>query len=447
VRESECSLTLAFADHDDRLVRGDDATLQMSLASADTIDAPAVFVGYGLSVPEQKFDEVGGVDLKGKIAVYISGTPKGVTEPRRAQAKSTDARWSAMKQAGAIGAISVRLPGKDDIPWERSAKNRFQVAMTLADDELDDRSGMQIGVNMNAQRLDKLLAGTGHSAQELFALADSGATLPGFPLMARVRARVRYDHWPVVSQNVIALLPGSDPKLRDEYVLVTAHLDHLGVGVAVDGDSIYNGALDNASGVASILEVARALAAKKGAARPKRSIAFVCVTGEEKGLLGSHYFARRPTVPKAAIAADVNVDMVLPILPFRHAVVEGVDESDLGDIARRDAKAMHVEVIPDPDPDRNIFIRSDQFSFIREGVPGVAFDNAAAHGTPEYDTFHAWIHSRYHNVGDDLDQPLDPTAPADIIAYATRIVLDTANQPARPAWKESSFFRRFASAH
>jgi Zn-dependent M28 family amino/carboxypeptidase len=447
VREPECALTLAFADHDVPLVLGEDATLQMSIASADTIDAPAVFVGYGLSVPEQGFDEIGGVDLKGKIAVFVQGTPSGVTEPRRAQAKSSEARWGALKRAGAIGAMTIRVPGKDDIPWARSAKNRFQVAMVLADPDLDDRAGQQIGVNVNAERFDKLLAGTGHTAQELFTLADSGAKLPSFPLAARVHARVRYDQWAVESQNVVGVLPGADPKLKDEFVLVTAHLDHLGVGVPTDGDSIYNGAMDNASGVASILEVARTLAARKGAARPKRSIAFVCVTGEEKGLLGSHYFARRPTVPAAGIVADVNVDMVLPILPFRHTVVEGVDESDLGDFARAAAKEMNVEVIPDPDPDRNIFIRSDQYSFIREGVPGVAFDNAAAKGTPDYDVFKGWIHSRYHQVGDDLDQPLDPTAPAAIIDFATRIVTTAANRPARPAWKDASFFRRFASAH
>ncbi len=407
IRESECALSLVFPDHVTPLALPDDATIGMGIDAADSLDAPIEFVGYGLSVPEQGYDEIAGKDLKGKLVLYLNGTPNGVTEPRRAQAKSSEARWAPMRAAGAIGQIGVRLPGKDDIPWARAIRNRLSPAMSLADADLDDHPGMQLLVNANAKNLDKLLAGTGHTAAELFALADSGEKLPGFPLVARLKARVRYDRWDVHSQNVVAILPGADPVLKHEYVLVTAHLDHLGVGFPTDGDSIYNGAMDNASGIASILEIARDLAAKKGAARPKRSIAFVCVTGEEKGLLGSHYFARKPTVPARDMAANVNVDMVLPIVPFKKAIVFGVDESDLGDMARKEAKAMGIQVIPDPQPERNIFIRSDQFSFIREGVPAITFDN---------------------------------------IALAERITLDAADQPTRPAWKESSFFKRFAAA-
>jgi len=445
VREAECSLALVFPDHVTPLAMPDDATFGMSIDSADSLDAPAVFVGYGMSVPEQNFDEIAGKDLKGKLVVYLQGTPRGVTEPRRAQSKSTEARWSAMRAAGAIGTIGLRLPGKDDIPWARAIRNRLSPSMSLADADLDDRAGMQLSVNVNPASFDKLLAGTGHTAAELYALADSGAALPSFPLAARVKAHVKYDRWDVHSQNVVALLPGSDPALKDQYVVVTAHLDHLGVGFPTDGDSIYNGAMDNASGDASILEIARDLAARKGAARVKRSIAFVCVTGEEKGLLGSHYFARKPTIPAHAMAANVNVDMVLPIVPFKKAIVFGVDESDLGDMARKEAKAMGIQVIPDPQPERNIFIRSDQYSSIREGVPGITFDNADEKGTPAFDTLADWIKHRYHQVGDDLDQPLDPQAPADIIALAERIVVDAANQPARPAWKDASFFKRYAA--
>ena len=415
IRESECALSLVFPDHVTPLALPDDATIGMSIDSADSLDAPVEFVGYGLSVPEQGYDEIAGKDLKGKLVLYLNGTPKGVTEPRRAQAKSSEARWVPMRAAGAIGQIGVRLPGKDDIPWARAIRNRLSPAMSLADADLDDHPGMRLTVNVNAKNLDKLLAGTGHTAAELFALADSGEKLPGFPLAARLKARVRYDRWDVHSQNVVAILPGADPVLQHEYVLVTAHLDHLGVGFPTDGDSIYNGAMDNASGIASILEIARDLAAKKGAARPKRSIAFVCVTGEEKGLLGSHYFARKPTVPAR-------------------------------DMARKEAKAMGIQVIPDPQPERNIFIRSDQFSFIREGVPAITFDNADEKGTPAFDVLDQWIKHRYHQVGDDLDQPLDPQAPVDIIALAERITLDAANDPARPAWKASSFFKRFAAA-
>src|SRR5262249_27980043 len=165
------------------------------------------------------------------------------------------------------------------------------------------------------------------------------------------RAKVRFEKRTVPSQNVVALLRGRDPQLAREYVVLTGHLDHLGVGVPVAGDSIFNGAMDNASGVSTLLEVARALS--PAAKRPKRSVLFVIVTGEEKGLLGSYYWTRRPTEPIGKVAADLNVDMVLPIVPLTHMIVHGVDESTLGDEARTEAKAAGIDILPDPEPQRN----------------------------------------------------------------------------------------------
>jgi Zn-dependent M28 family amino/carboxypeptidase len=443
VREQGCAVSLVFPDHLEPLVLGEDATLQMSADLADSIEAPLEFVGYGLSVPEQDYDELAQGDLKGKIAVFIQGGPSTVTEPRRSQAQSSSERWARLKERGAVGMITIRNPHRGEGTWARSAAQRFSPAMSLADPELDERQGQRFGANFNADRAQKLFEGSGHFIAELLTLADSAAAMPVFPLVPRLRAKVAYDRATVESQNVVAILPGRDPVLKDEYVVLTAHLDHLGVGVPVAGDSIFNGAMDNASGVASLIEVARALAPM--AKRPARSILFVCVTGEEKGLLGSYYYSRRPTVPLPKIAADLNVDMVLPIVPFKHVIVEGEGESDLGDVARAQAQAAGIAVIPDPEPQRNIFIRSDQFNFIRAGVPAIAFSAGAVPGSPQDSLLHAWIRQRYHQPSDDLAQPMDLHAAGDLIRYVTRVATAGADAPARPRWKDSSFFRRYAA--
>ena len=437
------SLELVFADRIEPLVLGDDATLQMSIEQADSLDAPLVFAGYGLSVPEQGFDELKQADLAGKIAVFIQGGPRIVSEPRRSQAQFAGERWARMKEAGAIGLITIRNPRRMDGTWERGAAQRFTPGMSLADPAVDERQGQLFGASLNAAHAEKLFAGSGHRFADLLALADSEATLPIFPLVPRLRARSRFDRRLVESQNVVAVLPGRDARLKNEYVVLTAHLDHLGGGTPVAGDSIFNGAMDNASGVASLIEIARALA--PAAQRPRRSILFVCVTGEEKGLLGSYYYSRRPTVPAGAITADLNVDMVLPIVPLKHLIVHGENESDLGVLARTEAEAVGIAVVPDPEPQRNLFIRSDQFNFIRAGVPSVAFSTGAIQGSPEDSLLHAWIRNRYHEPSDDLDQPIDARAAADLIRYVTRLTARVANAPARPRWNDTSFFKRYAT--
>jgi Zn-dependent M28 family amino/carboxypeptidase len=442
VREEGCALELVFPNHVERLVLGQDVTLQMSCEAADSIAAPMVFIGYGLSVPEQGYDDLAHADLKGKIAVFIQGGPASVTEPRRSQAQYSGERWARLKGAGAIGLITIRNPHRGEGTWERSAAQRFSPAMSLADADVDERAGERFAANFNAERAQKLLDGSGHFIADLIAQADSQAALPVFPLVPRMRARVAYERTVVESQNVVALLPGKDPALEGEYVVLTAHLDHLGVGTPVDGDSVFNGAMDNASGIASLIEVARALAPR--AKRPARSVLFVCVTGEEKGLLGSYYFSRRPTVPITSVAADLNVDMVLPIIPLKRLVVHGEGESDLGDRARDDAMAAGIDVLPDPEPQRNLFIRSDQFNFIRAGVPAIAFSAAAIAGSAEDSTLHAWTRTRYHQPSDDLAQPMIPGAAGDLIRYVTRLTADIANAPARPRWKDTSFFKRYA---
>jgi Zn-dependent M28 family amino/carboxypeptidase len=243
----------------------------------------------------------------------------------------------------------------------------------------------------------------------------------------------------VQSENVVGLLPGSDPELKKEYVVVSAHLDHLGIGEPVNGDRIYNGAMDDASGDASLIEIARAVKD----AKPKRSILFLSVTGEEKGELGSLYFAAHPTV-SGPILADINMDMYLPLFPLKYLEVQGLGESTLGDDVRAVAAMAGVQVQADKEPEHNRFIRSDQYSFIKRGIPALAFKFGYIPGAPEEKTFRAWYAERYHAPSDDLSQPVNLAAAAQFDTILEKLALRVADADHRPEWKPDSFFRRFA---
>ena len=272
-------------------------------------------------------------------------------------------------------------------------------------------------------------------------MAKDRKPLPHFPLTASIRARARLKTKVVMSSNLVARLPGNDPQLKNEYVVLSAHIDHVGIGEPVNGDRIYNGAMDNAAGVAVLLDVAASL--KKHPENLKRSLLFVFVTGEEKGLLGSKYFAAHPTVDPKSMVADINVDMFRPLVPLKLLTVLGLAESDLGDVARQVAESDGVSVQPDPQPLRNVFVRSDQYSFIRHGVPALAMDVAPS--TPEQkQMFQDWLTKRYHAPSDDLDQPVDLAAAGKYEEIIQQLLVKVADDPQRPQWKADSFFRRYA---
>jgi Zn-dependent M28 family amino/carboxypeptidase len=266
--------------------------------------------------------------------------------------------------------------------------------------------------------------------------------VPGFALNLSLSAEPVASRRPLSSPNIVGLLPGSDSRLAREYVVVSAHLDGLGVGEPIAGDAIYNGAMDNGSGVANVIEIARRLAG--GKVKPKRSILFVIVCAEEKGLLGSHVFAERPSVPRGAVVADLNFDMPLPIFPLKAVTVLGEGESTLGAQVHAVAAARGLPVWPDPLPDRNSFTRSDQYSWVRAGVPALAFKFGFARGTPEEQTEKAWRANRYHSPSDDLTQPVVKEDAVKLNDFVADLALRIANDATRPAWLATSFFRRFA---
>lgn len=403
------------------------------------VDAPLVFAGYGLHLPEAGHDDFAGIDVKGKIVVVLSGGPANLSGALKSHARSERAR--ILSGMGALGVIQLTTAKQVEIPWARRKLLASQPAMYLADPALREVTAPFLNAMLDTARSDALFAGTGHSFIELSALADESKAVPAFALPLRLKASVAAERTDISSPNIVARLPGSDPKLKAQSVVVSAHLDGLGVGEPINGDAIYNGALDNASGVASVIEIAKALKAGK---QPKRSILFVIVTAEEKGLLGSRYFAAKPTVPPGSIVADLNFDMALPIFPLKSVTALGAPESSLGKDAEAVGQSMGLPLAPDPFPDRNTFIRSDQYSFIRQGIPSLFFKYGFAADTPEAATEKAWRANVYHSPSDDPDQPMMRDEAVKMNRFVTALTARVANADTRPSWNSDSFFRRFA---
>jgi hypothetical protein len=441
--EAGSSLVLVREGSPETLVLGEDATISMRVDPAENVEAPLVFAGYGLTVPEMKYDDLAGLDLRGKIAVYVGGGPSSLPGPLSSHYQSAGERGKFLERAGVVGTCAISNPNAMDVPWARMALARFQPAMSLDYTGMDESFGQNLSVVFNPAHLDKLLAGSGHSAEEILELAKDRKPLPHFPIGRSLKASVRVRRAEVESPNLAAVLPGSDPQLKDEYVVLSAHLDHLGVGRPINGDSVYNGAMDDASGVATLLDIAERLHRTK--LNLRRSLLFVTVTGEEKGLLGSKFFATHPTVRLEQMAADLNVDMFLPLFPLHILTVQGLDESDLGAQVRAVAEPLGIRIQADQEPQRNSFIRSDQYSFIRRGVPSLAFKVGYEKGTREEATARQWLKERYHAPSDDIHQPVDLKAAADFDKVLLALAEAVANQTARPRWNNDSFFRRFAT--
>jgi hypothetical protein len=441
IDESRCSLDLLRDGKTQPVKLGDNAILGVSSHAAENVEASAVFVGYGLTVPESHYDDLAGQDVRGKIVVLVTGGPSDMPGPVKAHYQSGEERRKALAKAGAVGTITIQNPKSAEVPWSRIAASRFQPRMELSDPGQGVPPPLPLSVTFNPARAEMLFAGSGHTFQEILAALDANKPLPHFPLAVTVHARVGVIRSQAKSENVVGLLPGADPQLKSEYVVVSAHLDHLGIGAPVKGDRIYNGAMDDASGDASLIEIAGSMRDTK----PRRSVLFLSVTGEEKGELGSGYFAAHPTV-SGAIVADINMDMYLPLFPLKYLEVQGLDESTLGDDIRAVAETAGVQVQADKEPEHNRFIRSDQYSFIKRGVPALAFKFGWVSGTPEEKTFKAWYAERYHAPSDDLGQPVDLAAAAQFDAILQALVLRVANADQTPAWKPTSFFRRFAQS-
>ena len=430
----ECSAALVRSGRADPLARGEEAVCTTDVDIAANVDAPLVFLGYGLQVPEKGHDDFAGLDLKGKIAVTIPGLPEGVDGPLAADA--TAKRWDFFRKAGLVGWIFMPGPNAQ---WASLAANAVEPKLHLTG-KLDETHDEQIMMYFNPAHAAKLFDGTGHSAAELFALGRARKSLPPFELPVRLRAAARVVNTPVESSNVVAKLEGDDSRLRNEYVVVSAHIDHLGIGRPVNGDQIYNGALDNASGVAALLDIADSL--ERDGPRPKRSVLFTFFTGEEDGHLGSKYFTAHPTVDRKSIVADINVDGIQAIVPLTSILVLGEHESSLGEAARRVATAQNLVMDVDIEPQTNrLTCCSDQGSFVTAGIPAIKL-NVGFPGELNA-VQEKWRREVHHTPSDDTRQPVNFDTFAKYEEVLRALVLEVANGP-RPEWKSDSFYQRYA---
>jgi len=279
--EKDSSLALVHKGQTEPLTLGEDAIFSTRIDLAPSVNAPLVFVGYGLTVPEKNYDDLAGLDLKDKVVVILAGSPAEIPGALSSHYQSAGERWKVLRKAGALGVITILNPASMDIPWSRISANRAHPNMALKDREFDETAGEELAVAFNPAKAEKLFEDSGHTLQEILDLAKDRKQLPRFPLAKSIKARATVSKKIIESANLVAQLTGNDPRLKNEYVVLSAHLDHLGIGEPINGDRIYNGAMDNASGSAVLLDLISSL--NKSGQKPKRSLLFLFVTAEEKG--------------------------------------------------------------------------------------------------------------------------------------------------------------------
>jgi hypothetical protein len=403
-----------------------------------------VFVGYGVENERFKLDDYRGLDVKGKIVVILRGFPKGLPSEEGAHIAAEKAKVA--EKHGAIGMLSVNtLQSEKAFPWKVLLEYAGDPGYTWVGPDgvpFTEAPGIRVGAGLNGPAAEAVFAGSGTTLAAIRKEADKKLGLPrGFALKTRVRIQGENTSQRVTSPNVVAILPGSDPKLSAQYVVLSGHLDHLGIKtVAKDGktddDHIYNGALDNAAGVATLLEVARAAAAAPD--KPRRSIVFLASTGEEKGLLGADYYARHPTVPIKQIVGNVDLDMPLLLYSFTDVIAFGANHSTLGKMVAQAVAPMNIKLSPDPMPEQGVFTRSDHYMFVKQGVPAVFFATGFANGGAE--KWGEFFEKAYHSPKDDMNQAIDWEAGARFAEANYKVTRAMADSEEPPLWIQGDFF-------
>ncbi len=409
------------------------------------VRAPAVFVGHGVSAPDLDHDDYADVDVDGKIVVAVSGAPEALPVNERAYHSSGLRKQETAAERGAVGYVSLRdAYAAEHYEWDATAHNAgtLPTMRWLSDDEepADHVPELRGVARLSESAAAELFIGASQSHDEIMAADADGKALDSFPLEVELELERESSIEHITGPNVVGVLPGADPELADEYVVYSAHLDHLGEGRPVDGDAIYNGAYDNALGVSVLIETARAFSELD--TPPRRSILFIAVGAEELGLRGSDYFARNQTVT-GDLVANVNLDMPLFLYPLRDVVAFGAEHSTLESPVERAAEAEGWELSPDPMPEEVIFIRSDQYSFVRRGVPAVFLVSGMSSTDPDTDGGAAqrdFLQNHYHKPSDDLSQPIHWPSAQTFTRVNMRIGLEVANADAAPEWHSGNFF-------
>ena len=398
------------------------------------------FAGYGIEIPGG-YSDYKNIDANGKILIIVSGAPDRMHSTLTAHFSNLGNKINTAYKKGAIGVVLINLnprPGANNSPTIQT-----NVAMNPEKTEADGRGftgNLAVAVNSNRAMLSRLFLQSGKKMETI--LTDIKQGIPSsFELSLRLSVFYETKHTDFASQNVVALIPGADKTLKNEYVVHSAHLDHVGIGRVVNGDSIYNGAHDNASGVASLLEIARIY--KNSGAKPKRSILIVMVTGEEMGLIGSSYFAANPTVPKGSIVANVNTDMPTVIAPLLSIVPLGAEHSTMMKHVQFAANYLGLEVENDPEPNENRFVRSDQYSFVMNGIPALHIKYGTKTNVPGFDLVEfvkKWRTKYYHQSADGMDGIFDFTAAKVYVQLNFLVSYSIAQTTVRPSWNEGDLF-------
>ena len=442
LKAGACSFALVKGGDTVPLQVGKDVILSPDYLRAKwTTEAPLVFAGYGVSAPELGYDDFANLDVRGKVLVTFRGAPPRFPNDQRAYYSNGVVKDQIASARGAIGILQIQKPDDEArAPWERNIRQSKLPGFRWLDAggaPANVQAAIELAGSFSPQAEPRVFEGSPKTCAQAVADAES-SRVQSFPLAWSVKAERVTEQTRTSSPNVVGVLRGSDPKLRNECIVVSAHLDHLGISEPVKGDSINNGAYDNASGTAMMLEVARAFASLK--VKPKRSLVFLNVTGEEKGLQGSDYFARNDAPDSLDVVGDVNLDMVLLLRPLTKVVPIGGEHTSFGPLVERAAKLAGLETAPDPLPAEVVFVRSDQFSFIKQGVPAVfpvSGNDGSAAGADE--VAH-WRVEHYHSPSDDMNQPFDWPSGAKFTSMAFWTAWMAADAREAPRWNPGDFF-------
>lgn len=408
------------------------------------ISGKLVFVGHGIVAPDQNHNDYADVDVRGKIVVMFPKAPQTFPADQRAFYSSFRRKSREAAERGAIGIITVRNQySRDHYSWADSVKNagnQPRLRWQNTDGSPSDfESRIRGAATLSDSLAPKIFRGSGHELADLLQRESAGEPLPHMPLTVSATITTQTRITRLTSPNVIARLPGTDPELTSEHVVLLAHLDHLGAGAEVNGDPIYNGAYDNAMGVSLMIETARAL--KQSGTR--RSVLFAAITGEEQGLLGSHYLATHLPAAVGRPVAALTLDMPLLLFPMQEVIGFGSEHTDLGRYVEAAAAAEGVTLAPDPLPDEVLFVRSDHYSFVREGVPGLFFFPGFNSSDPDFDgkaLVFEHLAKHYHKPSDDLNRPVHWPSATRFARINARLAKLIADSPTAPRWNDGNFF-------
>jgi len=438
--DSKQSVTFTDADHV--------AARPSTTAIDQSISGDCVFAGFGIVSPAHKRDDYAGLDVRGKFVVLLGGPPPGLPSEVAGHLGSPDEQRARAAERGALGTFIVYTPAMETRwPFERLAPFYLQPVIEWIDTTIPEPAGRQLRVSamVDATAAAAMFEGAPRTYADVLQEASAGSP-KGFALKTRATFARKSEHSQAVSANVAAMLPGTDPALANEVIVFTSHLDHEGIGQPVNGDSIYNGALDNAVGIASMLEVARVLSTQPQ--RLRRSVLFLALTAEEKGLVGSDYFANKPTIARERMVGVVNLDGAMPFYDLVDVIGYGAGSSTLGDTLKTAASSLGISVSPDLAPEQAYFTRSDHYPFVRQGIPGIfliAGDAPTPDGKDARQINRQWAEQHLHQPSDDLNQTFNDGHLLKWAELFRRWTFEAANDSERPLWYGDDYFgARFA---